>query len=74
MREEDKIEKILVNIAEMQKDISYVIDFIKSADKRYASKLTESLVYGLVGLILITVASAVVAGVIKAAEYLILRI
>ena len=71
MREEEKVEKILVSIAEMGKDISYIKEFIKNADKRYASKLTETLVYGLVGLVLITVMSALVAGVVKAAELLI---
>ena len=56
-------------LAEIKKDIEYIKNFINQADKRYASKLSEKIVYGLVGMILITVAAAVIAGVVKAAEF-----
>lgn len=38
--------------------------FIKSADEKYASKLTERIVYGLVGLVLAAVVTALIALVI----------
>lgn len=63
--------KQAVCIAKMQKDIEYIKEFIDNADKHFASKLSEKLVYGMVGMVLIGVASALLAGVIKAAEYLI---
>lgn len=44
-------------IAIMETDLKYIREkldnFIECADKRYASKLTEKIVYGLVGMILI---------------------
>ena len=38
--------------------------FIKSADEKYASKLTERIVYGLVSLVLMAVVTALIALVI----------
>ena len=50
-------------------------EFKKSAENKFAPKLryvvVERLVYGLTGIILITVATAIVTGVVTAAEYLI---
>jgi len=63
---EDKKQDII--LAEMSLDIKYIKEFIHGADSRYASKLAEKLVYGLVGMALIGLASALLAGVIKAAE------
>ena len=67
-----------VAIAELQKDICYIrrsvdeqnntlLSFIKEAPKCFASKLSEKIVYGLVGIIIITVATALVASVVSAA-------
>lgn len=39
--------------------------FREEADKKYASKLTEQIVYGLVGLILVSVATGVIALTLK---------
>lgn len=39
--------------------------FREEADKKYASKLTETIVYGLVGIILVAVVTALIALVIK---------
>ena len=39
-------------------------DFIKSANRKYASKLTEKIVYGIAGLLLTIVITALVKGVI----------
>ena len=61
-------EKTAITVAEIKKDIQYIKKFIENADKKYASKTAEKLVYGLVGIVLIAVASALVAGVVKAAE------
>jgi len=69
MEQEDFQQDIM--LAEIKKDIEYIKEFIESADKKYAGKLTEKLVYGLVGMILIGVASAMIAGVVRAAEYII---
>jgi hypothetical protein len=60
-------------LAEMSIDIKYIKEFIHNADSRYASKLSEKLVYGLVGIALIALASALLAGVIKAAEIIFLN-
>lgn len=52
-----KNERVVEKIAKLETDVSYIKkaldDFIECADKKYASKLTEKIVYGLVGLILI---------------------
>lgn len=42
-------------------------DFTKTADKRYAEKRVESVVYGMVALTLLTVLGAVLTLVLKAA-------
>ena len=47
-------------------------DFIEKAPKLFASKLSEKIVYGLVGIILIAVASTVVVGVVSAVTFVIL--
>ena len=71
-----------IHIAEMMVDISYIkksVDsqdktlknFIENAPRLFASKLSEKIVYGLVGLILIGVGSAVVAGVVRATSLVI---
>ncbi len=59
------------SIALMQKDIKIILKFIENAPKHFASKITEKLVYGIVGIVLIAVGSALVAGVVRAAELLI---
>ena len=38
--------------------------FIKSADEKYASKLTETIVYGFVSLVLVSIATALIALVV----------
>ena len=52
-----------------QRDVQYIrttMDtFIAAADSRYASKLTENLVYGASGIILIAVIGAIIAQVVK---------
>ena len=44
-------------MAKLETDVDYIKkrldNFIECADRKYASKLTEKIVYGLVGLILI---------------------
>jgi hypothetical protein len=44
-------------MATLETDVKYIRErldrFIENADKRYASKLTEKIVYGLVGVILL---------------------
>ena len=58
--------KIEVKMAKMETDIQYIKGevsevkeslnkFIECADKRYASKLTEQIMYGLCGVILLAV-------------------
>ena len=47
-------------------------DFVKEAPKLFASKLSEKIVYGLVGIVIITVVTAIVAGTVKATEWLII--
>ena len=70
-KEQQDMRKLFISVAEMRKDISYIKEFIENADGRYAAKPVEKLVYGLVGIVLIAFASAIMAGVIKAAEYII---
>ena len=69
----DKNKSQDVILAEIRTDIKYIKEFIHCADSRYANKLSEKLVYGLVGMILIGVASALIAGVVRAAEYIFLK-
>jgi len=59
-----------VTLAVIKRDIEYIKDFIESADSKYASKIVEKLVYGMVGLILIAVVTALTSGVIRAFDYL----
>lgn len=67
-----------VAIAKLQTDVCYIKkvvdeqkhtlrDFIREAPKHFASKLSEKIVYGLVGIVIITVATAIVAGVVSVA-------
>jgi len=50
-------EKVVEKIAKLETDVDYIKkrldNFIECADRKYASKLTEKIVYGLVALILI---------------------
>jgi len=62
-------------LALLHQDLAYTkngVDKINlwkdKADTRYASKMTEKIVYGMVGIILFTVCGALVTGVVKAAE------
>ena len=73
---ENKVGKIEVHVKnikdsqeEQKKDFKV---FIKDAPKMFASKLSEKIVYGLVGIIIIAVATALVASVVSAFEYIIL--
>lgn len=59
-----------VTLAVIKRDIEYIKDFIENADSKYASKIVEKLVYGIVGLILIAVVTALTSGVIRAFDYL----
>lgn len=58
-------------IIEMYTDIKHIKRFVDEAPKKFASKWTEKVVSGMVGLIMIGVGSAVIAGVVKAAEWMI---
>jgi len=69
----DKEDNQEILLALIQRDIKDIKKFIENADKKYASKIVEKLVYGIVGLILLAVASSMVAGVIKAAEFIIIK-
>jgi len=42
---------------------------VENAEKKYATKLTEKIVYGLVGIITTAVVIALISGVVKAKEY-----
>lgn len=69
MQENERKQDIM--LAEIQTDIKYIKDFIGHADERYASKTSEKVVYGLVGTILVGVVSALLATIIRAAEFII---
>ena len=66
---ENKNQDIL--IAEIRTDLKYIKDFIANAKDNFASKWTEKVVAGMVGLAMIAVGSALIAGVVKAAEFII---
>jgi len=66
---ENKNQDIL--IAEIRTDLKYIKDFIANAKDNFASKWTEKVVAGMVGLAMIAVGSAIIAGVVKAAEFII---
>jgi hypothetical protein len=72
MKSESKMTEVQIEMAEIKTDIKYtkekidslehkIDEFIKSADGKYASKLSEQIVYSLVGLILVAVVTALVA-------------
>jgi len=58
-------------IAEIRTDLKYIKDFISKAPEIFASKLSEKIVYGMVGIIIIAVSTALVAGVVRAAMFII---
>jgi len=55
----ERMTKVETNMKNMGEDITEIKadlkEFILCADKKYASKLTEKVVYGLVGMVLIAV-------------------
>lgn len=59
---ETKIENIETNVDAINCKLD---KFIESADNKYASKLTEKVVYGLVGTVLTIVTTAVLYLIIK---------
>jgi len=69
---EEKMIELIVD--PVRRDVSRIekkIDcFMGDCNKKFASKLVEKIVYGLVGLVVISVATALVTGVLKAAEYI----
>ena len=74
--DKDSIENIAIiknDVKHIKKEVGdnkkELKDFIKIADKKYASKLTEKIVYGLVGIILLGVVGAIITGVVEAVEY-----
>jgi len=69
-----KEEEVAMCVAEIKTDLKWIKDEIGGFDRRFAPKLrfalVERLVYGLVGLVLMGVGSALVAGVIQACDYI----
>lgn len=74
------INKLEVNMSEQQKDIGYIKekiedtnnilrDFIDECGKKFASKLTEYIVYGLCGMILVGFITAIITFFIKGAQF-----
>lgn len=62
-----KIETDIDYIKEKQDELCEGLDeFIGSSDSRYASKLSEKIVYGLVAIIIITVIAALIKLVVGA--------
>jgi len=60
------VETIKANQEEQKNDFKC---FIKNAPKIFASKLSEKIVYGLVGVMVLAVVSALVASVVSALDY-----
>ncbi len=61
-------------IIEMHTDVKHIKRFVDQAPDKFAAKWAEKVVAGLIGLVMITVGSAVIAGVVKAAEYIVNKI
>ena len=62
---ESQVEKLDAKVDERFDTLGeQLVTFIKSADEKYASKLTERIVYGLVSLVLMAVVTALIALVI----------
>lgn len=62
----EKIDDLKIAVRDGFEDIKKEFKcFREEADKKYASKLTEQIVYGLVGLILVSVATGVIALTLK---------
>ena len=73
---DDQEQQNAIDIAHMQSDIDYLkisVDgihekmdkFIEGCDKKYAAKYTEWIVKGMIGVVLLAVAGAIVEMVIK---------
>ncbi len=63
--EVERLTRVEQKVDDIRDDIGEIKDILKNLDKRYASKVTERIVYGLVGMIVVAVFSALVANVIK---------
>jgi len=70
MNTEERDVKQEVALATIIAKLEYIEAFIKNAPDMFASKPVEKLVYGLVGLVMITIGTAVVAGALKAMEWI----
>lgn len=61
-----KMETEITYIKEKIDEHGHKLDaFIDSADKKYASKLTEKVVYGLIGMICVAVLGAIIHGALS---------
>jgi len=75
-----EITNLQINMAEIQKDISFIKeavmenkkninDFIRAADEKYANKgelkFIQKIVFGTIGAVLILIIGAIMAGIIK---------
>jgi phage-related minor tail protein len=58
--EVQRLAKLEEKVDGMREDVTEIKDILKNLDGRYASKLTEIIVYGLVSLIVLTVFGAII--------------
>ena len=65
-------EEVAANMAEIKTDIKWIKQEIEKFDRRFAPKLrfvlVEKFVYAMVGLVMMAVGTALVAGVVKATD------
>lgn len=66
--ETERLTRVEEKVDGIREDIADIKDAIKNMDNKFASKLTEIIVYGLCGLILIAVVVALIALVVTRGE------
>jgi len=62
----EKVGSNKIAVVAMSEDLK---EFIQNSPELFASKLSEKIVYGLVGVIVLAVVTALVAGVVSALDY-----
>jgi len=60
-------------LARLETKMEYITSFIDSSVHKFASKWTEHFAKGLISLALITVFGAMLAGVVRAAEWILMN-
>ena len=61
-----KHDEVIERLSRLEVKVDECLAFIKTADECYASKITEKVVYALIGVIITVVVTALIGTVVKA--------